>query len=177
MTRFPRLVVAALGLVYGFSGDTSFAADGKALPAPVLEMREALLAAARSGSADDFKSAMDISPAKPDLGGDANQDILQILRAGSSGTDGHEALAALSEVLDVPPAILPLGRDLENNLVYVWPYLSTKPLDTLTAAEDIDLYRLVTPSKAAEMREKKRWLWWQIEIAADGRLLSLKKHN
>ena len=74
----------------------------------------------------------------------------------------------MGEILDLPPAALPLGKDLENNLIYVWPYLAEKPLDTLSAAEQVDLYRLVPAAKVAEMREKKRWTWWRLVIGADG---------
>lgn len=181
MTRSQRLVILATvvvyGLIHGLTGHTGFATDNKVLPLPVMELRDALLTAAKTGNLEEFKAATDVSSTKPDLGGDQNLDIQAALKAASGDADGREALAALSEVLELAPATLPLGRDLENNLVYVWPYLSSKPLDTLSASEVIDLYRLVPAAKVIEMRHKRRWLWWQIEIAADGRLLSLKKHN
>ncbi len=75
----------------------------------------------------------------------------------------------------MPPATQPFGSDIENNLIYVWPYLATRPLDKLTPSEDVDLYRLVDPAKAAEMKEKKRWTWWCLLVAADGRWLMFKR--
>ncbi len=102
-------------------------------------------------------------------------DPIRALEAESADGKGHEILAALVEILSLPPATLPLGTDIENNLIYVWPYLAERPLDKLTPAEEVDLYRLVTPAKAAEMHEKKRWLWWRLVVAADGTWLTFKR--
>ena len=140
-------------------------------------MRELLLTAARSGDADELKAILDASAVKPDLGVDATADPVAALKAAASDHEGRETLAALSEILELPPVALPLGRDLENNLIYVWPYLAERPLDTLSPAEEIDLYRLAPAGKVTEMREKKRWLWWRLTIGADGSWLSFKKDN
>jgi hypothetical protein len=75
----------------------------------------------------------------------------------------------------MPPSTLPFGNDIENNLIYVWPYLAVRPLDKLTPTEDVDLYRLVTPAEAVEMHKKRRWTWWRLAIAADGTWLSFKR--
>ena len=134
-----------------------------------------ILGAVRSGNADDLKAALDWNEVKPDLGFAPDVDQIAALKLASSDGQGRETLAALGEILDMPPAALPLGNDLENNLIYVWPYLAERPLDQLTAAEDVDLYRLVPAAKGAEMREKKRWTWWRAVIGADGSWHLFKK--
>lgn len=109
---------------------------------------------------------MDISP---------RSDPIKVLKDRSEDPEARDTLAAIVEILEMPPIALPLGNDIENNLVYVWPYLAERPLDKLTPPEQVDLYRLVSPAKAAEMQKKKHWLWWRINIAADGTWTAFKK--
>ncbi len=147
-------------------------------------MRDAILAAARSGDIRELEAAFDMNGQPPDLGiGSPNHplkhpnDPIGALKAYSADGQGREILAALIEILSMPPATQPFGSDIENNLIYIWPYLAERPFDKLTPSEDVDLYRLAPPPKAAEMHEKKRWLWWRLVIAADGTWLSFKRTN
>ena len=175
------LLVVVLSLVvhcWPVLGSPVSAADGvagHALPPPAAEMRDLLLAAVRSGHIEDLRAALELNGVKPDFGAITGDDPFAAMKALSGDGQGREYLAALAEILDMPPAALPLGRDLENNLVFVWPYLAAKPLDHLSATEEVDLLRLVTPAKAKEMREKKRWLWWRLAIGADGTWQAFKK--
>lgn len=136
-----------------------------------------MLAAVHSGDIEDLRAALDQSSAKTDfgLGLSATDDAILALKRASTDGEGLETLAIMGEILHLPPAALPRGRDIENNLIFVWPYLAEKPLDQLTKREQIDLLTLVPHSKSAEMREKKRWTWWRLEIGADGTWLSFKK--
>ena len=147
----------------------------KPLPPQVAEMRDMILTAVYTGQIEDLKAAIDLNGVKPDLGGQSDDDPIATLKATSADKKGREVLAVLGEILEFEPAALPLGKDLENNIVYVWPYLAEKPLDQLRPPEEVALLRLVTAAKAAEMREKKRWLWWRITIGADGTWQSFKK--
>ena len=175
------LVVAINLIVYCWSSAVAGAiAKAPPLPPNVAEMRELILSAVRSGRIEDLKAAIEINANRPDFGtgpGDDNADPIQSLSALSGDGQGREILAALGEILDMPPAALPLGRDLENNLIYIWPYLAARPLDQLTGPEEVELYRLVTPAKAKEMREKKRWTWWRLAIGADGTWHAFKKQE
>jgi hypothetical protein len=150
-------------------------ADPPSLPQHVADMRDAILAAARSGDIEELQTAFDMNGQPPDLGIGGTNDPIRALKAESGDGQGREILAALIEILSMPPATQPFGTDIENNLIYVWPYLAERPFDKLTPSEDVDLYRLVTPAKAAEMHGKKRWLWWRLVIAADGTWLSFKR--
>jgi hypothetical protein len=147
----------------------------KTLPPQVAEMRDMILTAVHTGQIEDLKSAIDLNGVKPDLGDSPGDDPITTLKAASADHEGREVLAILGEILEFEPAALPLGKDLENNLVYVWPYLAEKPLDQLRPPEEVALLRLVTPAKAAEMRDKKRWLWWRLAIDADGTWRAFKK--
>jgi hypothetical protein len=171
------LVVMATAIVYGSSIHAEDVRDRSKLPDHVADVRDAILTAARSGIIEELKSAFEVSGAVPDLGISPRSDPIKALKDRSADPQGRDTLAAIAEMMEMPPAALPLGNDIENNLIYVWPYLSTRPLDSLTPAEQVDLYRLVTPDLAMEMRKKKRWLWWRLVIAADGTWTMFKKGN
>jgi hypothetical protein len=169
------LVVMAIALVHVLPPAAGEPAQTTRLPQNVADLRDAILAAARSGNIDELKVPFDMSGTLPDIGVPTTDDPIKALKAKSADGQGHEILAALIELLNMRPVAQPFGSDIENNLVYVWPYLAERPLGKLTPAEDVDLYRLVSPAKAAEMHEKKRWTWWCLAIAADGNWLMFKQ--
>jgi hypothetical protein len=147
----------------------------KALPAPVEEMRQAILAAAHSGRIDDLIVPLDWNEMKPDVADTEVDDPIAYWKKLSGDGEGREILAALADILEMKPAELPLGKDLENNIIYVWPYLAEAKLDQLTPAQEVDLLRLVSPEKAKAMRAAKKWTWWRLAIGADGTWHSFKK--
>lgn len=169
-------LVVGLGLIVHAAAAEDAATTGAAEPsAQAAEMRDLILAAVQSGEIEDLRQAFDHGSGKPDFGAPGESDPIAALKRASADGTGLDVLAAMGEALRMPPAALPLGKDLENNLIYVWPYLAEKPLDKLTNRETVDLLSLVAPAKVVEMREKKRWLWWRLAIGADGAWLMFKK--
>lgn len=168
--RMLSLVVGAALVVHG--GALAKPARPVEPSQQAAETRELILAAVQSGRIEDLRPAME--HATPDFGAGRGADPIAALKQGSLN-DGLEALAAMGEALRLAPAALPLGKDLENNLIYVWPYLAEKPIDTLAPNEMVELLQLVPPERVREMREKKRWLWWRLAIGADGSWLMFKK--
>lgn len=138
------------------------------LPAPVAEMRDALLTAVRSGDIEDLRIPLDWNEMKPAITDYPVEDPIAYWRKASADGQGREILAALGEVLDAGYTVLPLGKDVENNRLYVWPAIAEKNLDALSAAEEVELYRLVRPAEVAIMRAQKRWSWYRLVIGADG---------
>ena len=169
------LVVVLAGLVHGLTAVAASALDNASLPPQVAELRELILSAVRSGNIEDLRTAIDRDGVRPDFGLPASDDAIAALKTASSESTGHETLAALAEILEMPPAALPLGKDIENNLIYVWPYLAERPINALSAPETVDLDRLVPAAKVREMHEKKRWTWWRLAIGADGSCIMFKK--
>ena len=153
-----KAAAAAASVRYGSEG----------LPAPVLEMRDAILAAVKSGRIEDLKIAIEMNEMKPNFGDGPVPDPIAHLKQASGDGEGRDVLAALGNLLDAGYATLPLGRDLENNRIYVWPYFAETGLKDLTPAQEVELYRLVPPAAAQEMREKGRYNYWRVGIAADG---------
>jgi hypothetical protein len=139
-----------------------------ALPPNVIEMREQILAAVHSGDIAELGGAIEWNEIKPDFGKPAQGDAIAYWKQISADGQGREILAILGNLLALPPARLAIGKDPENTLVYVWPYLAELPLDSLTPGEQVDLYRLMPPPLAKRMRETKKWSWWRLAIGADG---------
>ncbi|ADJ23792.1 hypothetical protein Hden_1991 [Hyphomicrobium denitrificans ATCC 51888] len=169
------LVVTPIALVHVSRAAAGESVQAPKLPEHVADLRDAILTAARSGNIDELKAVFEMSGRTPDIGAPGATDPIAALKTQSADGKGQEILANLIELLNMPPAAKPFGSDIENNLLYIWPYLAERPLDKLTPAEEVDLYRLVSPAKAAEMHDKKRWMWWCVVIAADGNWLMFKR--
>jgi hypothetical protein len=147
------------------------------LPAPVRETREALLAAVQSGRIEDLREIYEQGDLKPDLGADAKGDPVAHWKRISGDGQGLEVLAALSLILEAGYVVLPLGADLENNRLYVWPYFADFPLQRLTPAQEVELLRLVPAAAAREMKAKGTYTHWRLVIGADGSWHAFRKNN
>lgn len=145
------------------------------LPGPVQDMREAILSAVRSGQIEELRHAWEVNELKPDLGATSVGDPIAYWKQISGDGEGREILAALAEILDAGYVTLPLGPDLENNKVYVWPYFAEVPLDTLSPAQEVELLRLVPPAAVKAMRSAGKYTSWRISIGADGTWHSLRR--
>jgi hypothetical protein len=138
-------------------------------------MREAILAAVSSGRIEDLRHAYELNELKPDLGTQPVRDPVAHWKQISGDGEGREVLAALAEALDAGYVVLPLGRDLENNRIYVWPYFAEVPLGKLTPAQEVELLRLVAPAAAKEMRAAGKYTHWRLSIGADGTWHSFRR--
>jgi hypothetical protein len=147
------------------------------LPGNVEEMRQHILAAVQAGDISELTTAIEWNELKPDFGDAAKDDPIAYWKKVSADGEGRETLAAIANILALPPARLAIGKDPENNLVYVWPYLAERPLGELSPSEQVDLYRLVPPPDAKSMQEKKKWAWWRLAIGADGTWYTFRKYD
>jgi hypothetical protein len=138
-------------------------------------MREAILSAVRSGQIEELRQAYELNELRPTLADQPVSDPVAYWKQVSSDGQGLEVLAALGEVLDAGYVVLPLGRDLENNRVYVWPYFAEMPLDKLTPGQEVELLRLACPAAVREMKAQNRYTSWRIAIGADGVWHSFRK--
>jgi hypothetical protein len=168
------------------------------LPGAVEDMREAILSAVRSGNIEDLRHAYELNELKPDLGPDVGRgpgrdlgselgsnpgsdrakpiaDPVAYWRGISGDGAGREILAILATLLDGGYVSLALGRDLENDRVYVWPYFAEVPLDSLSPAQEVELLRLVSSARAAEMKAAGKYTYWRLAIGADGTWHSFKQ--
>ena len=153
--------------------DVRYGSEG--LPAPVEDMREAISSAVRSGRIEELRHAWELNELKPDLGVAAVADPIAHWKQISGDGEGREVLAALAQILDAGYVVLPLGPDLENNRLYVWPYFAEFPLDRLNPAQEVELLRLVPPAAAKDMRSAGKYAHWRIVIGADGTWHSFRR--
>jgi len=138
------------------------------LPLPVKEMRQAILEAVSQADIEEMRTALEWNELRPELGISRNEDAIEAWRKISHDGKGLEILAILAELLNTNPARLPIGRDFENNHVFVWPYISELDLEKLTPAQEIELYRLVPPETAKKIVKSGKWTWYRLAIGADG---------
>lgn len=146
-----------------------------ALPAPVAEMRDGILAAVKSGRIEDLDTPFAWNELPPQIARDKVADPIAYWKQQSGDGEGREILAILAGILDAGFAVLPVGKDVENSKLYVWPRFAEQPLDKLTPEDEVQLYRLITPAMLKTMREKKQWTWYRLAIGADGTWHSFQK--
>ena len=147
-----------------------------ALPQSVVDMREQILAAVHAGDVTELNGAIEWNEIPPDFGA-GNADPIAHWKQISSDGQGREVLAIIADLLALPPARLAIGKDPENTLVYVWPYLAELPLDSLTPAEEVDLYRVMPAAAAKAARGARKWTWWRLAIGADGTWHTFRKYD
>lgn len=153
------------------------AASPDALPAAVAEMRDGILAAVRSGRIEDLRPAIAWNELPPAVARDKVADPIAYWKAQSADGEGREILAILAGIIDAGFAVLPVGKDVENNKLYVWPRFAEQPLDKLTPEDEVQLYRIISPAMLKAMREKKQWTWYRLAIGADGTWHSFQKSD
>ena len=141
---------------------------GQPLPPAVAEMRDAILTAVQSGRLEDLKIAVELNELKPELAAHAVADPVAYWRQISADGEGRDILAVLETLFDLPYAIVPLGKDVENPGLYVWPGFADRPLATLSSEEDAQLLRLMPPEAAHRMKDQGRYSGWRLVIGADG---------
>jgi hypothetical protein len=138
------------------------------LPIPVAEMRDGILEAVRSGRIEDLSVPIAWNELPPTFATEKVEDPIAYWKKQSADGEGREILAVLANLFAAGHATVPAGKDVENSQLFVWPRFAEQPLDKLTPEDEVQLYRLVSPSQLKAMREKKKWTWWRVAIGADG---------
>lgn len=187
MQRPPKLwcsvsavVLASLGVVYvsvptaaqkskAGTKNTQSSTPPHSITPQVQEMLDLIQTAIQSKRIDDLKDAIDWNEMKPDFGLVGHADPVAHWKAQSKDASGQETLAVLAALLDGAPAIVPYGRDLENNRLFVWPGLAETNLKALSDKEAVQFNRLVpTAEQRATMKATGRYTGWRLVLGADG---------
>ena len=154
------------------------------LPRGVVGMVEQIKAAIQSGRLEDLNDAVDWNEMKPDfgpdfgpnMGSDSASDPVTYWKSISKDGDGRDILDVLAKLLAGKPAIRPLGRDLENNRLYVWPSFADTLLSKLSSAEVQALKALVPDDQLGAMRDGDRYTGWRLTLGADGTWHSFRRN-
>lgn len=138
------------------------------LPRPVRDLRERLLAIARSGEIEALRPYIETGEDGTVVTfGETPADPIEYLKTASGDGEGIEMLAILLEVLQ---AGYVRSEPATDNEIFVWPYFNGVPLDTLTKAQKVELFELVTAGDYAEMRTFGAYNFYRVGISPDGRL-------
>lgn len=143
-------------------------ADTEKLPVQVAEMHEAILAAAQSGRIKELLVPIQWNELRPNFGKIDASDAIPAFKKLSVDGDGKEILAILTKLLEMPYAVIRQGRDIENNKIYVWPYLAELPLKKLKPEQDVQLLQIVPRADYKSMKESGKYSYWRLAIGADG---------
>lgn len=141
---------------------------GEGLSPSAADMRAAILEAVHAGRIDDLRQAIELNEIPPVIRDGGESDPIATLREQSADGEGRDVLEAVGHILEADWIAVPLGRDIENNLVYVWPRFAETGVVGLSVDEIADLARIVPVGTLAPMLEKGVYDGWRIAIAADG---------
>lgn len=141
--------------------------DNEDLRERVGSMREKLILAARSGNIERLGVVFQMNETMPVFSRGGERDPIAFWKQASGDGQGHEILAILLNILELPPALINKGTPQE---MYVWPYLAHVPLESLTPQQSVDLYRLMTAQDVRDMRVLNSWVFWRLGIGPDGTL-------
>jgi hypothetical protein len=139
--------------------------DVSRLPAPVAKMREQILAAARSGELAKVVTVMRSSPAMPvfSLADDSNP--IDYWKATYPDSEGVEALSILVTILETGFVHVDVGTSQE---MYIWPYFARMPIKSLTAAQRVELFRIITGADYKDMLDFGAYAFYRLGIGPDG---------
>jgi hypothetical protein len=136
------------------------------LPEPVARMRASILAAARSGNIDTVVTVMQQNDTMPVFTLGDQKDPATLWKTGYPDSDGLEVLAILISILEAPYVHADKGTPQE---AYIWPYFARTDLKSLTQAQKVELFRIVTGADYKDMLEFGAYSFYRLGIGPDGR--------
>ena len=141
--------------------------DVSKLPEPVQRMRQLLIDAAKTGDIEKLRPLIGTGSSATQLSlTDLTDDPITFLKNQSGDPEGEEILAILEEVLSAGFVHLDEGTPEE---LYVWPYFFAYPLDKLTPAQKVEMYKIVTSGDYYEMISVG-YIFYRVGISPEGQL-------
>lgn len=135
------------------------------LPPLVAKTRRAILEAAYSGDLAQLKTVMQRNETPPILSVNEVGDPVEYLKSQSGDGEGLEVLAILTDILEAGWARTGTGTAQD---MFVWPSFAALPLDKLTPADRVELYKIVTSSDFDEMKVAGKYIFYTVGIGPDG---------
>ena len=138
--------------------------DFNALPDPVKLMVERIATAAQSGEIENMRPVFESNELKPMVAAAFVGDPIALWKKESADGSGRDILAAMLNVLSSGYARVGQGPDE----MYVWPYFAETGVSTLTAAQEVELYRIVPRERVAEMKKSGKYDYYRLGVAPTG---------
>jgi hypothetical protein len=139
--------------------------DLSRLPAPVLKTRERLLTAARTGDLKELVTLMQASGTAPIFSLNDDKDPITFWKANYPDSEGVEVLAILIEILESGAVHVDKGTPQD---MYVWPYFARTSLKGLSAAQKVELFKIITGNDYKDMLNVGAYNFYRLGISPDG---------
>jgi hypothetical protein len=139
--------------------------DLSQLPEPVARTRDRILAAARTGELGRLVAVMQSGETLPIFSLGSGQDPITYWKSNYPDSNGIEILATLIDILETPVVHVDAGTPQET---YVWPYFARMSLKTLTPAQKVELFKIVTGSDYKDMLAAGAYNFFRVGIGRDG---------
>jgi hypothetical protein len=139
--------------------------DLSRLPEPVRAMRQRILDSALSGETEKLRTAIEVNEMPPAFSFSEQGDPIAALKKNSNDGEGREIMAILAEVLEAGFIHMDKGTPQE---MYIWPYFAHYPLDKLSPAQKVEMFRIVTAYEYNEMKEFGAYNFYRVGISPDG---------
>jgi hypothetical protein len=139
--------------------------DFSKLPPAVASTRARILAAARTGRLEALVNVMQSSETMPIFSVNDDKDPTLYWRRNYPDSGGVEILAILTGILETGAAHV--DPDTPDEM-YVWPYFARLPLKSLTPAQKVELFKIVTGGDYKDMLNAGAYDFFRLGIGRDG---------
>lgn len=137
------------------------------LPEPVQRTRNLIIEAARTGDLEKLRPLIGLGDDQTQLSlGGIDGDPIAFLKELSGDDQGQEILAIMEEVLSAGYVHMDPGTAED---FYVWPYFFAIPLDRLTAAQRVELFKIVTAGDYEDMKTYGAYIFYRLGITPAGK--------
>lgn len=138
------------------------------LPPAVRDLREKLIAIARTGNIEALRPYIEPGEDGTVLTfGGQDGDPIEYLKSASGDGEGVEILAILLELLEAGHV---RSEPATDNETYVWPYFTGVAVDKLSKPQKVELFELVTAGDYQEMVNFGAYNFYRVGISPDGKL-------
>jgi hypothetical protein len=139
--------------------------DLSRLPPAVARTREQILAAASSGELQKLVDLMRASTTPPVFTFTNEVDPIAYWQANYPDSKGVEVLSILVTILETGFVHVDQGTPQE---MYVWPYFVRMPLKELSAAQQVELFKILTGADYKDLLEFGAYAFFRLGIGPDG---------
>jgi len=138
--------------------------DFNRLPDEIRDTLQSIVVAAQSGEIGNMLPVLQENELPPMLSATAVSDPIAFWKKESADGQGRDILAAIINVFSSGFVRKGEGKDV----MYIWPYFAEMDLTKLTAAQEVDFYRVVPPQLGVEMKKSGKYTYYRAGIGADG---------
>jgi hypothetical protein len=138
--------------------------DFNALPNPVKRMLQQIADAAQSGDIEKMRPVFESNELKPMVTTAYVDDPIAFWKKASADGTGRDVLAAMLNVMTL--GFVRKGQGKEE--IFVWPYFAETDLAKLTPAQEVELYRILAPEAALQMKKAGKYSYYRLGISPTG---------